>query len=164
MRPFHWEPRHHEWCCYLPSRVRGAAEPLPWLQSPICGAQLSRPFRRKSHARRLAICIPFILPYLTSAGLCWRSSAEGNDDDTAMSSVRDVLSALSPAPRSPPVEAIIYWGTGVDPRVWGGQMPDEGSAATELEMEATENHIGRAKLARFLPGWGGRGDEQMDLC
>lgn len=42
-------------------------------------------------------------------------------------------------------------------------MPDEGSAATELEMEATENHIGRAKLARFPPGWGG-GDEQMDLC
>lgn len=35
-------------------------------------------------------------------------------------------------------------------------MPDEGSAATELEMEATENHIGRAKLARFPPGWGGR--------
>lgn len=94
MRPSHWEPRHHERCCHLPSRVRGAAEPLPWLPSPICGAQLSRPFRRKSHARRLAICIPFILPYLTSAGL-WRSSAEGNDDDTAMSSVRDVLPALT---------------------------------------------------------------------
>lgn len=62
----------------------------------------------ESNARRLGIYIPFILPYLTSAGLCWRSSAEGNDDDTAMSSVRDVLATLSSAPRSPPVEAIIY--------------------------------------------------------
>lgn len=112
----------------------------------------------ESNAQRLGIYIPFILPYLTSAGLCWRSSAEGNDDDTAMSSVRDVFSTLSSAPRSPPVEAIIYWGSGVDPRVWGGQMPDEGSAATELEMEATENRMGRAKLARFPPGGGRRAD------
>lgn len=43
----------------------------------------------------------------------------------------------------------------MDPRVRGGQMPDEGSAATELEMEATEKPHGEGKVGAVPPGWGG---------
>lgn len=41
---------------------------------------------------------------------------------------------ISAAPCLLPVEVIIYWGRGADWRVWGRQMPDVGSAATDLEM------------------------------
>lgn len=47
----------------------------------------------------------------------------------------------------------------MDPRVRGGQMPDEGSAATELEMEATEKPHGEGKVGAVAPGWGGGGGE-----
>lgn len=48
--------------------------------------------------------------------------------------LRDVLYKLSSAPCFFPVEVIIYWGMGADRRVWAGQMPNVGSAATDLEM------------------------------